>query len=214
MLAPIACAIAALSIAASGTAEPAGAPSAKVSIALIPVVVHSAEDPAYLRAGLADMLVARLDQTGAFEIRRIADESVATTDLSRALEAGRAAGADFVLFGSFTRFGQGASLDMQCASTSATSSRAPLREIFVHSGSIGDVIPDLDELVGKVSRFAVAGFSDPSVSAAGPDGERARPSDAKLRQRVDQLEREMRELRRELEDVAKKSGAPAGGAAR
>ncbi len=42
---------------------------------------------------------------------------------------------------------------MQCASAAA-GAREPLREIFVHSGSIGDIIPDLDELAGKVSRFA------------------------------------------------------------
>ncbi|MCA9512132.1 MAG: hypothetical protein R3E88_19195 [Myxococcota bacterium] len=206
-----ACAVAVALVAGPVGAEP---PASKVSIALLPLVVHSAEDPAYLRAGLADMLVSRLDQTGAFEIRRVADGEAATTDLGRALEAGRAAGARFVLFGSFTRFGQGASLDMQCASTEAGPAPEPLREIFVHSGSIGDVIPDLDELVGKVTRFAVEGFEDRRGDAVAAAADRARPSEAKLRQRVDGLERELRELRRELEDVAKKAGAQAGAKAR
>lgn len=126
-------------------------------IALLPIIVHSSDDPVFLREGLADMLTARLDQAGGFEIIRVEDPGMATTSLRRALESGRSLGADFVLFGSFTRFGKGASLDMQCASTAEGDGKTPLREIFVHSGSIGDVIPDLDELVGKLNQFAATG---------------------------------------------------------
>ena len=132
---------------------------------------------------------------------RISDPTKATTNLEQALDTAREAGADFVLFGSFTRFGQGASLDMQAAST-APGSGEPLREIFVHSGSIGDVIPDLDELVGKVSRFAVSDYDDSAVSA-GPAKERARPSVDKLRRRIEALERETRDLRRAVDDANK-----------
>ena len=185
----------------------------KVSIALLPVVVHSAEDPNYLRAGLTDMLVSRLEQAGLFEVTRASDASLATTSLASALAAGRAIGADFVLFGSFTRFGQGASLDMQCASTAAVETET-LREIFVHSGSIGDVIPDLDELVGKVSRFAVDDFEQVAGSSAGSAKKRVRPSESKLRRRVELLERETREMRHELDDLVKKTQQPPPGAQR
>jgi TolB-like protein len=208
----IAAAALALSVGLAGSAGSALAQAGgepKVSIALIPVVVHSAEDPAYLRAGLTDMLVSRLEQAGLFEVTRIADRSTATTSLAKALEVGRAAGADFVLFGSFTRFGQGASLDMQCASTALIETET-LREIFVHSGSIGDVIPDLDELVGKVSRFAVDDFEALSVSAeaGGSAAERVRPSESKLRRRIEVLERESRETRHALDDLIKKTQQP------
>lgn len=121
---------------------------------LLPIVVHSAEDPAYVRDGLADMLTARFSRIGALELIRPDDPDGGTTDLKTALKLGRKAGADFVLYGSFTRFGQGASLDVQCSPTDESKKREPLREIFVHSGSIGEIIPDLDELAGKVSRFA------------------------------------------------------------
>jgi hypothetical protein len=121
---------------------------------LLPIVVHSAEDPEYVRDGLADMLTARFSRIGSLELVRESDPDQGTTDLARALELGREAGADFVLYGSFTRFGQGASLDVQCSPTDESKRREPLREIFVHSGSIGEIIPDLDELTGKVSRFA------------------------------------------------------------
>jgi len=186
---------------------PSAEAQGRVKIALLPIVVHSSEDPSYLRSGLSDMLVSRLDQAGLFDVQRIEDPSRATTSLEQAIKLGAATGAEFVLFGSFTRFGQGASLDMQCVSTRVTGA-TPLREIFVHSGSIGDVIPDLDELVGKVSRFAVADYDDrAAVSAAAPATAKARPSEAKLRRRVETLEREMRELKRRSDDFEKERAA-------
>jgi TolB-like protein len=135
-------------------AGPAAAADSAPKLLLLPVLVHSAEDPTYLREGLDDMLTARLERIGALALIEPDPNMKGTTQLARAREMGRRLGADYVLFGSFTRFGQGASLDVQCAPTATGRGQEPLREIFVHSGSIGDIIPDLDELAGKVSRFA------------------------------------------------------------
>lgn len=140
--------------------------AASLKIAVLPMVVHSAESPEYLRQGLADMLASRLDQVELFQVIRVEDPKRATTRLDAALETARTLGADLVLFGSFTRFGQGASLDVQAASTAPEANGETLREIFVHSGSIGEVIPDLDDLVGKVTRFAVPGYAAAAPSAA------------------------------------------------
>lgn len=177
-------------------------------IALIPVVVHSSEDPGYLRAGLRDMLVSRLEQGGTLEVALVKDPGRATTDLNEALVTARELQADFVLFGSFTRFGQGASLDMQCAATQGVDGRPPLRQIFVHSGDIAAMIPDLDELVGKVARFvgqfgaevaagappaspSGSGPSDGSALAGGPGGD---PSTPELLLRIEALEEKVRTL--------------------
>ena len=56
-----------------------------------------------------------------------------------AREAGRAVGAQWVLFGSFTRFGEGASLDVSCVPVAAPGDPGP-RSIFVQSGQIADLI--------------------------------------------------------------------------
>ena len=172
-------------------------------IALIPVVVHSSEDPGYLRAGLRDMLVSRLEQGGRLEVSLVGDHSLATTNLDSALATARSLDADFVLFGSFTRFGQGASLDMQCAATRGVDGRPPLRQIFVHSGDIASMIPDLDELVGKIARFvdefgtdvAVspvgAGSGNGNVAVVGPAGD---PSAGELLRRIEALEEQVRTL--------------------
>lgn len=146
--------------------DPGVAAADTPKLLLLPIVVHSAEDPEYLRDGLADMLTARFSRIGALELIRQRDPERGTTDLATALKLGRKAGADFVLYGSFTRFGQGASLDVQCSPTDESRTREPLREIFVHSGSIGEIIPDLDELAGKVSRFARGEIVSPAAAAA------------------------------------------------
>ena len=104
-----------------------------VKIAILPIVVHSADDPTFLRQGLADMIASRVDQLGVFDVTRVDDLETATTSLEKAVETGRSVDVDFVLFGSFTRFGTGASLDMQCVSTRMDFDGDPLREIFVHS---------------------------------------------------------------------------------
>ncbi len=161
---------------------------------LLPVLVHSAEDPTYLREGLDDMLTARLERIGALALVEPEPNMQGTTRLARAREMGRRLGADYVLFGSFTRFGQGASLDVQCAPTASGRGQEPLREIFVHSGSIGDIIPDLDELAGKVSRF-VRGETVESPATGARPAVAVSPKDYQnLLGRVAALERTLAEL--------------------
>ncbi len=164
---------------------------AKPTLLILPVVVHSSESPAYLREGLLDMLSTRFMQGGVFEVRLVENAEKATTLLPEALATGREAGTDFVLFGSFTRFGEGASLDMQAASTVPGEEDETLREIFVHSGSIGEVIPDLDNLVGKVTRFAVRDFQPVANSESGLDW----VGNVELSRRVKALEQAMRSLK-------------------
>ncbi len=183
-----------------GLVGPASVAAAAPKLLLLPFIVHSAEDPGYLRDGLADMLTARLSRIGAIELVALEPKVQGTTQLARAREIARSHGADYVLFGSFTRFGQGASLDVQCASTSPGGAREPLREIFVHSGSIGDIIPDLDDLAGKVSRFAHGEAIAPGAPASGPGVAVSMRDYQALLGRVSTLEKSLAEVR----DGAKK----------
>jgi TolB-like protein len=173
----------------------AASAQAKPKLALLPIVVHSAENPDYLRRGLSDMLASRFTQAGVFEVLRVDDMKYATTRIGEATEAGEALDADFVLFGSFTRFGNGASLDMQAAAADSSGEGAAIREIFVHSGSIGEVIPDLEDLVGKVTRMAVTDYQSPGgadPTTAGPAAASGPVSLEDLQRRVEALERALR----------------------
>lgn len=197
------------SILAIVLSSPVGAPRAeqKPILVLLPIRVHSSENPVYLQEGLSDMLVARFRQGGVFELKEIKDPDQSTTDLTEAVAVARDAGGDFVLFGSFTRFGAGASLDMQAAATVLGGQGDSMREIFVHSGSIAEVIPDLDDLVGKVTQFATAEYP-PTRSRAGAaaGGENA--------SEIDELKRRVADLETRLENLRAGAGAPAGGATR
>jgi TolB-like protein len=184
-------------------ALPHAAVAAGARVALLPIVVHSADaEPGYLKGGLAEMLSARLEQSGRISVIRLETGERSTTRLSVALQAARAARADFVVFGSFTQFGDGASLDVRCASVGGGqgSGRPPERTIFIHSGTVAEIIPKLDELAEKISRYvlgepeAAPASSEGSQSMDSPDPVAAAPptgvdSYEDLLRRVDALER-------------------------
>jgi TolB-like protein len=178
---------------ASGRAAP--------RVALVPIVVHSsASEPHYLSNGLAEMLSARLEKSGEISVVRVESESGPTTRLGSVLELGRSAGADFVIYGSFTQFGQGASLDVRCAPLNGSESD-PERRIFIQSGTVAEIIPQLDELAQKVARYVKKGDSPAPLppDAEPPDAEPADEAPAagaasvesyeSLLRRVDALER-------------------------
>lgn len=185
----------------SRAAEPA-------RVAILPVVVNASEGHDYLRAGMADMLASRVGRAEGVAVTRLSDASLATTDPKKAREAGRNAGADYVLYGSFTAFGAGASLDLACTPTAVAGKQdeeeMPVRAIFVQSGTLGDIIPKLDGVAERVARFATHG-EHPAPTAAAPVAEAAAPPQVDaLLQRIEALERAV--FAREG-NAAEKSGA-------
>ncbi len=154
----------------------------RVRVAVLPVLVHSDGPEDYLRDGLADMLASRLDQQAGVEVVRVESAEQATVELEAARAAGKTLGADYVLFGSFTHFGEGASLDLACAPV--PESDAPPRAIFVQSGTLGEIIPRLNELAQKVARYLQGPSATPPVSAAPPEEDSLRrPARRPLRAR-------------------------------
>jgi hypothetical protein len=116
------------------------------------------------------MLSARLEQSGQISVIRVETDERSTTRLPVAIRAARSTGADFVIFGSFTQFGDGASLDIRCAPLGAEQGSAgpPTRRIFIHSGTVTEIIPKLDNLAEKVSLYVLGVPEPPPASAAGP----------------------------------------------
>jgi hypothetical protein len=139
------------------------------------MVVNTAGERAYLRSGLSDMLASRLGRNAELAVVRIEDEAQATTDPRRAAEIGLAQGARYVVFGSFTQFGEGASLDVQCVEARAYSEdESPAaRRVFIQSGTVGEIIPKLDGTAQKIGLFvagngAAAEGAAPAPAAAAP----------------------------------------------
>lgn len=169
------------------TAAAAGPP---MRVALLPIVVHAASaESEYLSEGLAEMLAARLEQSSDISVIRV-ESNARTTKQAAALEVGRSAGADYVVFGSFTQFGSGASLDVRCARVPAQGEGdgEAARRVFVQSGSLGEIIPKLDTLVAKLRRH-VSGRDALVAQGTGAPAAGDGKALADLRQRVDALER-------------------------
>ena len=151
-------ALAALSGTTALAAEPA-------RVAVLPVVMHSLEESGYLRAGISEMLASRLSQEAGVSAVRVDDVGAATSDLDAARAAGRAAGADWVLFGSFTRFGDGASLDLRCVPVNSDAA-VTQRSVFVHAGALAELIPRIDSLVERIGTHVRGGIANANAQGA------------------------------------------------
>jgi TolB-like protein len=160
-----------------------------VRVAVLPVVVHSSEDGTdYLSEGLSDTLSARLEQAGGIEIVQIAGDARATTKAKVAVEAARSVGADYVVFGSFTQFGEGASLDLRAARVDSVDEdgKPVVRKVFVQSGTVSAIIPRLDDVAGRILHF-IRGRPGPVTPPEAPGA--AATATSGLEQRVEALER-------------------------
>src|SRR5262249_58820551 len=69
----------------------------------------------------------------------------------------------------FTQFGNGASLDLQCAKTQGGDAGGP-RRMFVQSGAIGDIIPKLDDVAGKIHLYVTGGQATAPAAPAASGG--------------------------------------------
>ncbi len=194
--------LAALCTLQAGTAGAAG----KAKVAILPVVVHSTDSHDFLRAGLSDMLASRLGQVKDITVVRIDDAQKATSDLQAAQATARELGADWVLFGSFTRFGDGASLDIECAAVSGDPAAS---QMFVQAGTLGEIIPKLDDVSQRVAMFVESGGTGTAAVSAPPpraaDVSRTEVDD--LRRRVEALERSQRSATPPAASAAKPSAS-------
>ncbi len=134
------------------------------------------------------MVAARLEQNGQIVIVRL-DEPASSRE--EAIAAGKKAGAQYVLFGSYTQFGDGASLDLRCAPIIGGEADQP-RRVFIQAGSASEIIPKLGVLSESVSRYLV-GVAEPPGVPAGADASAPGAPDAAsladIEQRVEALER-------------------------
>jgi len=172
----------------------------RARVAILPMVVNSIGEQEYLRSGLSDMLASRLGRNPAVAVVIVDGDSQATTDPLKAARAGVEHGARFVVFGSFTQFGEGASLDVQCveARSYQEGENPGARRVFIQSGTVGEIIPKLDETAEKIGRFVAGGAPAAAASAAvgaapvapGPAAPAVAPASdiADLRRRLEAIE--------------------------
>jgi len=169
--------------------QPRTAHAEIIRVAMLPVSVNSPlSETGHLSAGLADMVAARLEQNGQIVIIRL---DAPATSREEAIAAGKKAGAEYVLFGSYTQFGDGASLDLRCAPVIGGENDAP-RRVFIQAGSASEIIPKLGVLSESVSRYLVGVAESPGVPAGAgalAPGAPDAASLADIEERIEALER-------------------------
>jgi len=177
-------ALAALLLCAAGAAS-----AERVPVALLPVLVHSNESRDYLQQGLSDMLVARLGRDARLAVIEVPEAATATTDAAAARAAGKRAGGAWVVFGSFTRFGEGASLDLQLARVDGDGEP---QKFFAQAATLGAMLPMLDGVSERITARVLGGAGEAPPAAGAPDGGSGEV--AELRRRVEALERAVDQL--------------------
>jgi TolB-like protein len=179
-------------IAAGLFAFPAAAAAEPIRVAMLPIVVHAASGESdYLSKGLAEMLSARLEQAGGIEVIRLESNSRATTNAKVAISAGKEAEAEYVVFGSFTQFGSGASLDVRCARVGEAAAKddPESRQVFIQSGELGEIIPRLGDLSGRIVQFLKGSAVAAAPREGGAPAPAGSPAVGELERRVEALER-------------------------
>jgi hypothetical protein len=160
------------------TVAPAYAQALK-KIVILPLTINADQDLAFLQRGLQNMLTSRLTVPGRLlpvenqmVVEALAGEGSAQTALppSRAIGLARSLGADYVVIGSLTVFGDTISTDAQVFDVATTSPQVSFHEV---GASQSEVIRHVDTFSAKVNQ-TLLGISPPP--AAAPSAPAAAPA--------------------------------------
>lgn len=147
-----------------------------LKVAILPVTVHSAENLGFIREGLLDMLSSRVELAGRVSVLekgavKKALAQAGEMDSEKAKKLGEALGADFVVFGSLTKMGESASLDLKVIEVKG---EKPGGSIFTQTQKMEELIARVDELARRVDE-KVLGYS------LAPPQEKTEPARAAVR---------------------------------
>lgn len=157
-----------------------GAAKDAKKIAIIPFTMNSDRDLTFLQEGIMDMLISRLAWKGEVELieKAVVKKAVAQyqgpVDRARALEIGKVLGADYVITGSLTVFGESVSIDAKILDVAKGEE---LVTAFNQTKGMDEVIPtvnqfaeDINEkIMGRSVRAPAPGPSAPAAPT-GPGG--------------------------------------------
>ena len=142
-------------------------PTTPKKVAVLPFQINAAQDLGYLREGILDMLASRLAWEGKVQVieKNLVKEAMAgrqgPLNEAAARQVGKALGADYVLFGSLTVFGDSVSMDAQMVDLSGD--KAPVT-LFAQTKGMNEVIPRINDFAEDINN-KIFGRA-PTVTAA------------------------------------------------
>jgi TolB-like protein len=140
------------------------------TVAVLPFKINAEKDLSFLQNGITDMLTSRLTYEDQVEVigrqqTATALETVAQPlNETKAQKIGTALGADYVLFGSITVFGNSVSMDAKLVDVSGIK---PAMTFFNQSQGMDEVIPKIDQFATDINA-KVFGRQAPTQQAAAP----------------------------------------------
>ena len=149
------------------TAAGSAAETAK-KVAILPFEINAPEDLSYLREGIMDMLASRISWEGKVEVIEEQLVKEALSGRERALneaaarEVGTTLGADYVLFGSLTVFGESVSIDAKMV---ALREDRPPVSVYAQTKGMGEVIPRINDFAQDINN-KIFGRGPTAVAAA------------------------------------------------
>ncbi|MBU0516322.1 MAG: VCBS repeat-containing protein [Proteobacteria bacterium] len=147
--------------------------AAVIRVAVLPFNINAPRGYDYLRRGLTDMLATRLAWPGRVEVIDRARVEAAVKRVGRnvsrqlAIKVGHFLGADYVLFGSLTKVGQGISLDAQIINLS---SKKTVLSLSARAPKMDNLIPRVDTFAKRINRRVFGRGPGGGRAATGPTG--------------------------------------------
>lgn len=163
-------------------------------IIIVPFTINAQKDLSFLRNGIADMFASRLTSEASEIISReqtlaaLGSVDAPLTE-GNARKLGTHLGAQYVLFGSLTVFGNAVSIDAKMVDVAGQD--RPF-EFFTQTGSMGEVIPEIDGFAEEINRKIFGREmvrATPAVPAA-PAAARTEPAPAGVRAHPEKLLRQ------------------------
>jgi TolB-like protein len=136
---------------------PCAAFAEPIRIVVIPFKMHSNQDLGFLQDGIFDMLSTRLSHPGEVEvvvkekIEEFSKDISGPVDDGIARTIGKKLGADYVLFGSLTVFGNSVSMDAKMVDMAGT--KPPLN-FYQQSQGMDEVIPAINQFASEINQKA------------------------------------------------------------
>lgn len=129
-------------------------------VAVLPFRMNAEKDLSFLRNGIFDMLSSRLSDPEKVQVisrteveKALAEETgtaaTGPADEAAARKIGQKLGADFVLYGSLTMFGNSLSIDAKMLDVAGTQ---PPVTASAQSADMGAVIPQIDQFAAEINR--------------------------------------------------------------
>jgi len=147
--------------------QPAQQGRGPFKVAILPITIHSPESLDYLRDGFYAMFSSRMELEGRVSVMEKAAVKKALSQFSGEIDSGSAKklgetlGADFVVFGSLTKLGDSASLDLQVLEVKGE--KAP-SAVYVQAKKLEEIIGQVDVLARKVDEKILGYPLGPAVA--------------------------------------------------